>query len=287
MSDDPVWLTEPRDDRGRWTSGGSSSGNPQVMTAPPPDRVAEDRQDAMDRLLPNSAARMAYAVQGAVGHLAPAIRDRVSQYIDRGGKADLSAVLGAYARGGGMSDEHFRAAFGLGASVTGAVMRNLRNAAAGIAAARTLEAMRSAAGQLADALTAIGPSRLGQIIGGARAGVAKVDTDNLEKMAGVLQAEAGSHDDQVAMEAIGHTILNRMRRNGTALVADVAGGYARPKLPTKETVALAGRLLDGTSVDPTGGATHFYSPQRMAKEGGERVRRCRRRLGICAQRHRR
>ena len=78
---------------------------------------------------------------------------------------------------------------------------------------------------------------------------------------------AGSQDDQVATEAIGHTILNRMRRNGTALVADVARAYARPTPPAEATVALAGRLLDGTSVDPTGGATHLYSPQRMSKEG--------------------
>ena len=166
-----------------------------------------------------------------------------------------------------MSDEHFRAAFGLGASVTGAVMRDLRDAAAGIAAARTLEAMRSASGKLADALTAIDPSRLGQIIGGARAGVAKVDADNLNRMAGILQAEAGSDRDKPAMEGIGHTILNRMQRNGTALVADVAGGYARPKPPREDTVALARQVFDRTSVDPTGGATHFYSPQTMPKEG--------------------
>ena len=162
-------------------------------------------------------------------------------------------------------------------------MRNLRNAAAGIAAARTLEAMRSAAGQLAGALTAIGPSRLGHIIGGARAGVAKVDQENLHAMAGILQAEAGSDRDRPAMEAIGHTILNRMHRNGTALVADVAGAYAKPDSPKENTVTLAQRLLDGASRRPDGRSHSFLLTSEDVKGRSERVRRCRRRRGIGAR----
>jgi hypothetical protein len=264
---DPQYLDEPRDERGRWTAGGSGPSAAKTVTAPAPDRMAGDRQDALNQLAPGRAARMDYGIDGAVPHLAAGVRDRVAGYLDRGGRSDLGTVLEAFSRGSGMSDEHFRDAFGLNASVTGSVLQDLRRAAAGIEGAQTVEAMKAASGALADALAAIGPSSLGTVIGGAKSGVAKLDKANLDKMAGILQAEAGSLQDRPAMEAIGHTILNRMQRNGTALVADVAGGYAKLASPDSQTIALAVRLLDGTSPDPTGGATHFYSPQSSPKEG--------------------
>jgi hypothetical protein len=66
------------------------------------------------------------------------------------------------------------------------------------------------------------------------------------------------------MEAVGHTVLNRMQRNGTALVTDVSGQYSRGQnTPSPETRNLAIRLLNGELPDNTGGATHFYQPYAM------------------------
>ena len=64
---------------------------------------------------------------------------------------------------------------------------------------------------------------------------------------------------------MGHTVLNRMQRNETNLVADVSGRYSKGNRPTGlETRALAVRLLNGDLPDNTGGATHFYQPYAMA-----------------------
>jgi hypothetical protein len=90
---------------------------------------------------------------------------------------------------------------------------------------------------------------------------------NVEEMARVLENEAGSYKDQPIMEAVGHTVLNRMRRNETALVKDVSGRYAHGQnRPSPEARALAIKLLNGQLPDNTSGATHFYQPYAMAHQ---------------------
>ena len=90
--------------------------------------------------------------------------------------------------------------------------------------------------------------------------------DNVHTLAGILQSEAsvGNVSEQ---SAVGWTVLNRMMRNGTERVSDVAGAYSTTQPPTAGMLRLAEDLLKGNISDPTDGATHFYSPRRMPKEG--------------------
>lgn len=102
-------------------------------------------------------------------------------------------------------------------------------------------------------------------LGQAMREVEKVKQENVTELARVLQNEAGSGKDQPIMEAVGHTVLNRMQRNETALVTDVSGRYSRGQNPpSPETRSLAIKLLNGQLPDNTGGATHFYQPYAMA-----------------------
>lgn len=95
--------------------------------------------------------------------------------------------------------------------------------------------------------------------------VARTKKANITELARVLQNEAGSVEDRPIMEAVGHTVLNRMQRNETALVSDVSERYAHGQTPAApETRDLAARLLNGQLADNTGGATHFYQPYAMA-----------------------
>ena len=95
-------------------------------------------------------------------------------------------------------------------------------------------------------------------------------------MARVLYNEARGqgHD---AMVVVGHTLRNRMLRNGVKNVHQVWGGYDHsapaPKKSEPGNIAalatakkLAADILDGKVPDPTDGATHFYSPTNMPKE---------------------
>jgi hypothetical protein len=67
--------------------------------------------------------------------------------------------------------------------------------------------------------------------------------------------------------SVGFTVLNRMRRNGTARVKDVWSGYSRNQPPRPWAIRLAAKILRNELADPTNGATHFYSPMNMPKEG--------------------
>ena len=90
--------------------------------------------------------------------------------------------------------------------------------------------------------------------------------DNIHTLARILQSEAsvGNASEQTA---VGWTALNRMMRNRTERVSDIAGAYSTRQPPTAVTLELAKSVLKGNISDPTDGATHFYSPRRMPKEG--------------------
>lgn len=102
----------------------------------------------------------------------------------------------------------------------------------------------------------------------------KVPVDSNEGLlARVLISEA-SIGNWAEREAVGLTVVNRMRQRATDRVGDVVyeGGfyhYAIDQDPTlfPEYARLAHRLLAGQVDDFTGGATHFFSPYSMPKEG--------------------
>ena len=98
--------------------------------------------------------------------------------------------------------------------------------------------------------------------------VGNATTDNINRLARVLQSEASVGNDN-ERNAVGWTVLNRMSRNNTNSVSDVDHQYNRRQAPTQTMRDLAGSLLRGEIPDPTNGATHYYSPRTMPQEGEE------------------
>lgn len=90
---------------------------------------------------------------------------------------------------------------------------------------------------------------------------------NVEKLARILMSES-SVGNPTERKAVGWTVLNRLKRNQTKNVSDVAGAFATNQNPTQAMRDLARDLLRGNIADLTSGATHFYSPQSMPREGG-------------------
>ena len=97
---------------------------------------------------------------------------------------------------------------------------------------------------------------------------------NIDDLANVIYNEAGGNGE-LAMTAVGSTVWNRMLRNHVSAVSSVSGGYNnKVAAPTASkdvaALALARRIaegiLNGTTVDPTRGATHYYSPVNMPTE---------------------
>lgn len=214
--------------------------------------------------LPDERSRLRYAIDGATMHLPRAMLDGVSGFLDRGGRALLAEVLRVFAAGPGMSAEAFGATFG-GGRLGDASLAALRGAANAAGAATTIGELGQASALLGQSLSGIGPDALPQAIGELRRRVTELFERNVDRLAGVLDKEAGSIEHRIAMEAIGLTFLNRMRRNGTVRVEDIRG-YGTPGAPSDFAIGMARRLLDGSSADMTQGATHFYTPQGMPKE---------------------
>lgn len=107
----------------------------------------------------------------------------------------------------------------------------------------------------------------------------KTSANDIEWLAKVIASEAGSVYDKgnwvrctdKERAAVGWTVLNRVKSGtygGTIEeVATAPGQYAYSQNPTPEIRELAEKLLAGQIPDPTGGATHFFSPISMPKEG--------------------
>ncbi len=94
--------------------------------------------------------------------------------------------------------------------------------------------------------------------------------ENINELAKIITSEASVGND-IERTSVGFTVLNRMRRNGTIRVEDVSSGYVDNQTPPPWAVSLATSILRNQLADPSNGATHFYSPRRMPKEG-EKVR---------------
>jgi hypothetical protein len=90
--------------------------------------------------------------------------------------------------------------------------------------------------------------------------------ENRQLLATILQSEA-SVGNQAERSAVGWTVVNRMSRGNTEKVRDVSGQYSTAQAATAPMVQLAGQLLRGEITDPSDGATHYYSPKTMPKEG--------------------
>jgi Tol biopolymer transport system component len=94
-----------------------------------------------------------------------------------------------------------------------------------------------------------------------------------------MSSEAGSISDagqavratDAERSAVAWTALNRVKAGtfGKSVrdVVTAPGQFAYGKEPTSEILDLAGRLLNGQVPDPTSGATHFFSPIGMPKDG--------------------
>lgn len=107
----------------------------------------------------------------------------------------------------------------------------------------------------------------------------ELNPNDIEWLARVIASEAGSVYDKGSWvrctdeerSAVGWTVLNRIKSGtygGTIEeVVTAPGQYAHNQNPTPEIIELATRLLKGQIADVSGGATHFFSPISMPKEG--------------------
>jgi len=107
----------------------------------------------------------------------------------------------------------------------------------------------------------------------------KANPTDIEWLGKVIASEAGSVYDNgnwvrctdEARVAVGWTVLNRLEAGtfGKTIkgVITAPGQYAYEQESTSEIAELAQKLLEGKIPDPTGGATHFFSPINMPKEG--------------------
>lgn len=115
-----------------------------------------------------------------------------------------------------------------------------------------------------------------------RVEVTEADTtlaDDVYWFAKVIASEAGSVWDidhwvrcsDEERSAVGWTVLNRLEsgEHGQTIeeVVTEPGQYAYNQEPTLEIKELSRKLTEGQIPDPTAGATHFFSPISMPKEG--------------------
>ena len=88
--------------------------------------------------------------------------------------------------------------------------------------------------------------------------------ENIADLARVITTEAGGVNE-TAQAMVGWTVLNRMKRHTLTKVTEVWGQYAHGHFSTATSLNLAEKILDGSAMDISQGATHFYSPTSMPK----------------------
>ncbi len=228
------------------------------------------------------AAAVAQVAYAAVGFLPVSQRGGYEGWLNRGGMGQLAATLPAWAAGADMTPEAFRETF-FGAEGSAAVAARAHETGADLAAAMpgpAGDAARAWAGRpLAEMVQVVRPEALGRVMAVAqrRAAIAPARPraagprrltpaeQNVQDMAAIIHNEARG-ESNLAMIAVGHTVLNRMRRNGEAAVRGVWHAYDHRRVPLAPSIAAAREVLGGRTQDPTNGATHYYSPKSMAKE---------------------
>jgi hypothetical protein len=254
MAGEGNWQNECRDERGRWTSGSGCAVYGSKTLA-----LAEGVKAALSGLPMAAHNRLDVMVasfdRGFLGEIAAAIGSPDAA-ATASGKADGASVLADTLN---QVSINRKGSFG---QANPSMIAALREVAARLQPGESSQTRDAAVSQLQDMFNRHeSVDQLGQ----AMREVEKVKQANIAELARVLQNEAGSYKDQPIMEAVGHTVLNRMQRNGTALVTDVSGQYSiKQKPPAIETRRLATRLINGELTDTTDGATHFYQPSEMA-----------------------
>ena len=97
---------------------------------------------------------------------------------------------------------------------------------------------------------------------------------NIADLADLMWTEARGAGE-ATMIAVGWALRNRVLRNKTRRVDETWHGFSHGEKPTGrdrfKVEMLAQSILDGSRPDPTHGATHFYSPVTMPKEGASKA----------------
>ena len=246
MSGTDSWQNEARDERGRWTSGGSGASvnaTPSSLINGVTSALSGQRVSTHDRL----DAQVRAFDQKFLSDLGAALP---------AGKADGIGVLADTLNQVSINPK------GDFDRANPEMIASLRAIAVGLQAGKGTTASDVTVTKLRDILNR--PEKADQL-GQAMQDVEKVKQDNIKELSRVLENEAGSRTDQPVMEAVGHTVLNRMQRNETNLVTDVTGQYTHGKTAASPVARnLAIKLLNRELQDNTGGATQFYQPYAMA-----------------------
>lgn len=90
--------------------------------------------------------------------------------------------------------------------------------------------------------------------------------ENVQNLARTIWTEARG-EGTAAMTAVGWTLKNRMTRDNVSHVNQAWGGYQHGVPAPAQAMQIARGILDGSTPDPTNGATHFYTPRIMPKKG--------------------
>ena len=90
--------------------------------------------------------------------------------------------------------------------------------------------------------------------------------ENIEELARIIASEALTESTQ-AKTAVAWTVRNRMLRSGHTYVKQESHAYSVKQASTIETQRISRGVLTGVTPDNTSGATHFYSPDCMPREG--------------------
>ena len=233
-----------------------------------PDPLADATSRTADEPLVPAGASFAAVVRGSIAALPPSDRARYERILNQGAAAQFETAMKIWARADTPNAAAFDATYvhGITSSETAA---RLWSIAVTAGATRTPAGLRNAAADFGTVMKTIGldalPRGAAALAVRAQAGLLEQNARNL---ADLIYTEARGEGEK-AQIAVGATVLNRMRRNGTDRVDDVRGGYSylTPAPADKPAPAIARGLLVNSIKDPTNGATHFYSPKSMPKQG--------------------
>jgi hypothetical protein len=196
------------------------------------------------------------------------VRPRYERVLTEGAAGQLEAAMKIWARADAPNAAAFHATYFDDIASLDTAAR-LWAIAVTMGMTRTPAATRGAAGDFGAVMQTIGVDVLPRIATAlaARAQAALL-AQNTRQLADLINTGARGEGVK-AQQAVGATVLNRMQRNRTIFVEDVRSGYRYGVLaPKGEAIwQIAQGLLTGTVGDPTGGATHMYSPDGMPKKG--------------------
>ncbi|MCX7382546.1 MAG: cell wall hydrolase [Alphaproteobacteria bacterium] len=213
---------------------------------------------------------MTAALDGAIGAMPAAERRRYEAALADGAREDLAVAMRASVGPHGTMARDGQGSAG-GGTVSSGIGAELR--AAALNAVGTPAQRVAASSGIADMARKLGTGNLRRVAAQLARDAVTERERNIKDLTRIIYHEAGG-ESGLAQVAVGWVVVNRTRRNRTAAVEDVAAGFARsriePDLSKKEndvvrTIATA--ILDGLVPDPTNGATQFYTPRRMPKEG--------------------